>query len=117
MSTREQAIERALYAILQRCSAAAPNDTDYSRWHRQSAASIGELLNDARAALALPPSPEPQPSPVAAGERWEIAAGDKRYVRVHNVAKPINAGRLSRAQSVAFVAFSAAIAAAFFLSL
>ena len=43
-------LETALSDVVTRCSGRA-GESDFSRWHRQTAADIGEMLNTARAAL------------------------------------------------------------------
>lgn len=43
-------LETALSDVVTRCSGRA-GESDFARWHRQTAADIGEMLNTARAAL------------------------------------------------------------------
>lgn len=50
LRTRAARLEAALSDVVTRCSGHG-GESDFSRWHRQTAADIGEMLNAARAAL------------------------------------------------------------------
>lgn len=50
LRTRVAKLETALSDVVTRCSGRA-GESDFARWHRQTAADIGEMLNTARAAL------------------------------------------------------------------
>lgn len=50
LRTRIAWLEAALSDVVTRCSGRA-GESDFARWHRQTAADIGEMLNTARAAL------------------------------------------------------------------
>ena len=50
LRTRVATLEAALRDIVTRCSGRA-GESDFSRWHWQTATDIGEILNTARAAL------------------------------------------------------------------
>lgn len=50
LRARVAKLETALSDVVTRCSGRA-GESDFARWHRQTAADIGEMLNTARAAL------------------------------------------------------------------